>query len=364
MAIIQLQDIVKCYGKTTAVDHVNLTINNGEFLVLLGPSGCGKTTTLRSIAGLEQIDEGKILIDDEQVTLKRPSERDIAFCFQHYALYPHLNSYNNIAFPLQTQSVDREEIDRRVKEVGEILDLQGIFKQKPRKLSSGDQQRVALARAVVRQPKVFLMDEPLSNLDAKLRVDMRAKLRLLQLRNKVTTVYVTHDQTEAMALSDRIAVMNAGKLLQVDTPFEIYTHPANLFVANFVGSPSMNFINCGFEKRSSSLVIPVNGSVIKYRLPLDLTQDISNLNDQAELVLGVRPENVIIHLEPIDNAIECKLLITEQLGSANIHHVKNNNLDIISRTSPLDEYSQGQTLWVAFETEGIRLFDRKTTLAL
>lgn len=364
MAIIELRDIIKRFGKTVAVNHVNLTIQDGEFLVLLGPSGCGKTTTLRSIAGLEKIDEGNILIDDVPVDQKRPSDRDIAFCFQHYALYPHMTSYENIAFPLRTQNVNRDEIARRVSEIGNILDLHGIFKQKPKKLSSGDQQRVALARAVVRQPKVFLMDEPLSNLDAKLRVDMRAKLRLLQLNNGITTIYVTHDQIEAMALSDRIAIMNVGKLLQVDTPAEVYSHPANLFVANFVGSPSMNFIDCRFEAATRSVVIPTNGDMLNYKLPVKLEQDISDLADGTELVLGVRPENINIYTESFDGAVECSLILTEKLGSENIHHLRRHELDFKARTSPIDEYVEGQPLWVSFEPEGIRLFDKNSKMAL
>ena len=364
MAIIELRDIVKRFGKTVAVKNVKLTVQDGEFLVLLGPSGCGKTTTLRSIAGLEQIDEGEILIDNVPVDQKRPSERDIAFCFQHYALYPHLNSYDNIAFPLRTQSVNQQEIIRRVDEIGNILELHGIFQQKPKKLSSGDQQRVALARAMVRQPKVFLMDEPLSNLDAKLRVNMRAKLRQLQIDNGITTIYVTHDQVEAMALSDRIAIMNQGELLQVDTPAEVYSHPVNLFVANFIGSPSMNFIDCHYEAATRSLVIPTDGEKLNYELPPNLIQNIDDLVDGTELILGIRPEDVNIFTEFLDNAIECSLVLTEILGSENIHHLKRHELNFISRTPPVDEFDEGEPLWATFEPEGVRLFDKKTETAI
>ncbi len=365
MAKVELRDVVKRYGQTIAVNHVNLVIEDGEFLVLLGPSGCGKTTSLRSIAGLEDIDEGEIIIDNTVVNTKRPGDRDIAFCFQQYALYPHLTAFENIAFPLHTQNMKTTEVNERVTEVGKLLHIEDIFKRKPGKLSAGDQQRVALARAMVRQPKVYLMDEPLSNLDAQLRVDMRAELRRLQIDNKITTIYVTHDQTEAMAMADRIAIMNLGVLQQVGTPDEVYTYPENLFVANFIGSPSMNFINCDFQASSQTVRIPTNGSeALTYRLPQDIKQSLTHLSDGAELVLGIRPEDVNIFTEPVENGIECTYILLEALGSENIHHVGHGELFMIARTSPADIYEEGQTLWVSFEHAGIRLFDRKSKMAI
>ena len=364
MASIELRDVVKRYGSTIAVNQVDLTVKDGEFLVLLGPSGCGKTTSLRSIAGLELIDEGQILIDNEVVNDKRPSDRDIAFCFQQYALYPHLNAYENIAFPLRTQGLSRSEIDRRVTEVGRTLHLDEILKYKPNKLSGGDQQRVALARAMVRHPKAYLMDEPLSNLDAKLRVDMRAELRRLQIDNGTTTVYVTHDQIEAMAMADRIAIMNQGALLQVGSPDEVYSYPAGLFVAKFIGSPSMNFIDCRFEKAGRSVAIPANGEVLQYKLPVQLKQDLDQLPDGAELVLGVRPEDVYIHTEPVEAGFEIRMVLMEALGSENIHHLQRHELHFKARTSPSDVYVEKQPLWVTFEPEGVRLFDKKTEIAI
>lgn len=364
MATIELKDVVKRFGKNEAVSHVNLTIKDGEFLVMLGPSGCGKTTTLRSIAGLEQIDEGQILIDGVEVNNKRPADRDIAFCFQQYALYPHLTAYENIAFPLRTQNLDKKEIDRRVTEVCKDLGLEGIFKYKPRKLSGGDQQRVALARAMVRYPKVYLMDEPLSNLDAKLRVDMRAELHRLQIDKGVTTIYVTHDQVEAMAMSDRIAIMNLGKLQQVGTPDEVYSTPVNLFVANFIGSPSMNFIDCVYVKASNSVAIQTNGEILEYKLPTGIKQDVMNLADGAKLVLGIRPEDVNLSENKLESGFEGRLILTESLGSENIHHVGRHNLEIKVRTSPSEVYAEGQPIWVNFEPDGIRLFDKNTELAI
>ena len=364
MANIGLRDVVKRYGQTIAVNHVNLDVADGEFLVLLGPSGCGKTTSLRSIAGLEAIDEGEILIDGVVVNNKRPADRDMAFCFQQYALYPHLTAYDNIAFPLRTQKISQAEIDRRVRQVGALLQLNEIFKRKPKKLSAGDQQRVALARAMVRQPKVYLMDEPLSNLDAQLRADMRVELRRIQLSNRVTTIYVTHDQVEAMAMADRIAIMNKGFLLQVGTPDEVYAYPATLFVANFIGSPSMNFIACHFDKLSHSLLIGANGETLQYRIPPSICQNLSAVPDGKELVLGVRPEDVLISTDPQEDGFEVRLVITENLGSENIHHLERNELKVVSRTSPGDVYQEDQCLWVRFEPEGVRLFDKETEKAL
>jgi multiple sugar transport system ATP-binding protein len=364
MASVEFRDVVKRYGETVAVNHVNLTIEDGEFLVLLGPSGCGKTTSLRSIAGLEAVDEGQILIDNVVVNEKRPADRDMAFCFQQYALYPHLNAYENIAFPLRTQKMKHSDVEKRVNEVSKLLHLEEIIDRKPRKLSAGDQQRVALARAMVRHPKVYLMDEPLSNLDAQLRVDMRVELRRIQINNRTTTVYVTHDQVEAMAMADRIAIMNKGLLLQVGTPDDVYVYPANLFVANFIGSPSMNFIPCKYEAATRSVRIPTNGETVQYKLPHNLVQSLDSLTDGVELIMGIRPEDVKIYSEPIDDGLEVKLILLEALGSENIHRLGRGELILVARTSPADIYAEGQSLWVTFEAEAIRLFDRKTENAV
>jgi multiple sugar transport system ATP-binding protein len=261
--------------------------------------------------------------------------------------------------------MNKSEIERRVHDVGCILHLEEIFKSKPKKLSAGDQQRVALARAMVRQPKVYLMDEPLSSLDAKLRVDMRVELRRLQIENGVTTIYVTHDQIEAMAMADRIAIMNKGFLLQVGTPDEVYAYPANLFVANFIGSPSMNFIRCTYKADTQSLMIRVNGDSVEYRLPkTGLKQNIAQLNEGAELVLGVRPEDVTISTEPVDSGLECQMILTEALGSENIHHLQHHALLLKSRTGLSDVFAEGQTVWVTFVPEGVRFFDHKTEQAI
>ena len=258
----------------------------------------------------------------------------------------------------------KDEVDRRVREVGHVLHLEEIFKRKPKKLSAGDQQRVALARAMVRQPKVYLMDEPLSNLDAQLRVEMRVELRRIQLENKTTTVYVTHDQVEAMAMADRIAIMNKGNLLQIGTPDEVYAYPANLFVANFIGSPSMNFIRCTYEAATHDLIIGTNGEQMKYHLPEHISQRTDQLPDGTKLILGVRPEDVSIHTEAVDGALELRMALLESLGSENIHHLIHNELRIIARTSPADIFSDDQRLWIKFIPEGMRLFDQNTEIAI
>src|SRR5881398_3969904 len=247
MANVTYDHVTKTFGDTSAVKDFLLEITDGEFMVLVGPSGCGKSTALRMLAGLEKVSDGRILIGERVVNNVAPQHRDIAMVFQSYALYPHMTVYDNLAFGLRNQKVEKKEIDRRVRQAAEILDLDPLIKRKPKQLSGGQRQRVALGRAIVRDPSAFLMDEPLSNLDAKLRVQMRAEVSRLQHRLGTTTVYVTHDQTEAMTLGDRVAVMRAGMLQQVDTPKELYDNPLNIFVAGFIGSPSMNFFPAQVE---------------------------------------------------------------------------------------------------------------------
>src|SRR5207244_1744388 len=245
MARIDYEHVTKTFDGTTAVDDLSLTISDGEFLVLVGPSGCGKTTALRMLAGLEEISNGRILIGDRIVNNLAPGARDVAMVFQSYALYPHMTVYENLAFALRNRKLPKEEIDRRVRDAASVLDLGNLLKRKPKQLSGGQRQRVALGRAIVREPKAFLMDEPLSNLDAALRVATRAEILKLQRRLRTTTIYVTHDQVEAMTMGDRIAVMNHGVLQQAGTPEELYTRPVNLFVASFIGSPAMNLVPGG-----------------------------------------------------------------------------------------------------------------------
>jgi multiple sugar transport system ATP-binding protein len=361
MAEIVLQNMVKRYGDLVAVDHLNLDIRNEEFIVLLGPSGCGKTTTLRCISGLEIPTEGTILIDGEDVTAKPGSERDIAFVFQLYALYPHFTVYKNIAFPLITQGVDKSTIRREVESAAKLLRIEHILNKKPKALSGGDQQRVALGRALVRRPKAFLLDEPIGTLDASFREEMRAELKRLHVDIGATTVYVTHDQIEAMSMGDRIVVMNLGVLQQVGTPHEIYSNPKNLFVANFIGSPGMNFVSCKPVQRNSSMFLHV-GEVDK---DVQLNDNIRNIvldahEENRELVLGIRPENVLFSLTRQSNHIQTEVFAIEKTGSYNIIDVKLGSELMRVRTSPSIVPRVKDMVYIGFDMDGIALFDRES----
>jgi len=277
--------------KTVAVDEIDLTFNDKEFTILLGPSGCGKTTTLRMIAGLEKPTSGNIYFDGELVNDLTPKDRDVAMVFQSYALYPHMKVYENLAFPLKMRGLSRDEIDKRVKETAEMLRITHLLDKEPRMLSGGEAQRTALGRAIIRNPRVFLLDEPLSNLDAKLRVHMRVELKRLQRQLGVTTIYVTHDQEEAITLADRIAVMRNGKIMQVANPYELYHHPENMFVAGFIGSPAMNMIECTLiEKKGEPYLI---GEEFELRIPSDMAGLIKD-SSVENLVLGIRPEDISV----------------------------------------------------------------------
>ena len=290
MATIKLQQVEKRFGDFQAVKPLDLTINDGEFLVLLGPSGCGKTTTLRMISGLESVTTGNISIDDRDVTWQHPSERDIAFVFQLYALYPHLTVRRNIIFPLEAQKESKETISRRLDEVSRLLRIDHLLAMRPGSLSGGDQQRVALARALVRRPAAFLMDEPLGALDADFRETMRAEIKRLHITQKATTVYVTHDQIEAMAMSDRIVVMSDAEIQQVGTPAEVYHESANLFVARFIGSPGMNLINGTYADGA----IHIQGEN-EYSVPEKWQSVLSNQLQNEKVILGFRPEAAIVN---------------------------------------------------------------------
>ena len=293
MAEIELADVWKVYPDgTEAVRSLDLQINDGEFVVLVGPSGCGKTTALRMVAGLEPISKGSISIGGRVVNDVAPKERDIAMVFQNYALYPHMSVYENMAFGLKLQKVPKSEIDRRVNEAASTLGLTDLLRRKPKALSGGQRQRVAMGRAIVRQPQVFLMDEPLSNLDAKLRVQVRVEIAKLQRDLGVTTIYVTHDQVEAMTMGDRVAVIRKGVLQQVDTPQALYENPVNLFVAGFIGSPAMNLVEAGLVRADGALAVDVGG----FRLPLDeqilARRPGLRAHEGAKVVLGIRPEDM------------------------------------------------------------------------
>ena len=307
-----------------AVQEFNLDIADKEFIVLVGPSGCGKSTTLRMIAGLEEITEGELYIDGKLVNDVAPKDRDIAMVFQNYALYPHMTVYDNMAFSLKLKKVPKAEIDRKVKEAAEILDITQYLDRKPKALSGGQRQRVAIGRAIVRSPKVFLMDEPLSNLDAKLRNQMRAEI--IKLREKIDTtfVYVTHDQVEAMTLGDRIVIMRDGFIQQIGTPQEVFNHPANLFVAGFIGTPQMNFFDATLSKKGEKYVATVQG--VDFELPEEKQEALKKMDSvPTEITVGVRP--VHIHLD--ENGIDATVDVSELMGSELHLHVNSNGKDVV-----------------------------------
>lgn len=386
MARVELRNVVKKFGKVIAVDHVNLKIDDGEFFSLLGPSGCGKTTTLRIIAGLEFPDEGEVVIDDKVVTYLHPKDRDVAMVFQNYALYPHMTVYENIAFPLEVrkkqQGLTNEEIRKRVVEIARLLGIEDLLDRYPSQLSGGQQQRVALARALVRNPKVWLLDEPLSNLDAKLRVLMRGELRRLQKTLKITTIYVTHDQVEAMSMSDRIAVMNKGRVVQVGTPDDLYYRPADVFVATFIGSPPMNLINCELRELDKEIEYEIpkgEGGIIGYgkirtryklvchdtfELPI-ATEFAKILEEQntSRVLLGIRPEHIEVSKMPFEKmtgVMKLKVDVIEALGSENILNMILGSDLIKVRVSPTMRVQPGDEVYVKLDVSKILLFDVNT----
>ncbi len=360
MAQIELKNIVKRFGKLEAVKDFSLTIQDREFLVLLGPSGCGKTTTLRSIAGLETVDEGEILIDGKLVNNLRASDRDIAFVFQLYALYPHLSAYQNISFPLETQGIKKDEIHRRVEEVAGVLKIKSILKKKPSALSGGDMQRVALGRAMVRRPKAFLMDEPIGTLDAKFREVMRTELKRLHIDIGATTVYVTHDQVEAMSMGDRIAVMNLGELQQVGKPAEVYDNPVNLFVANFIGSPGMNFIDvvCSRSDHQTKAVLR-SDQLVGFTFSKDIYDKLSEKDAfSRDLVLGIRPEWIEIERRKRNGLVAAEVYVVEPLGSSKIIDLKIGNDIVKARTSADFDAQVGDKVWVGLNEKKVHFFDK------
>jgi multiple sugar transport system ATP-binding protein len=362
MAEIRLVNIIKRFGKLEAVKNLNLVIKDKEFLVLLGPSGCGKTTTLRSIAGLEIVDEGEIWIDDKQVNTQRPADRDIAFVFQLYALYPHLSAYKNIAFPLQTQGMSKKEIDRGVMEVAKILKIGHILKKKPSALSGGDMQRVALGRAMVRRPKAFLMDEPIGTLDAKFREVMRTELKRLHIDIGATTVYVTHDQVEAMSMGDRIAVMNEGVMQQVGQPEEVYDNPVNLFVANFIGSPGMNFMDVECTKSDGGTKAVLSGDEpVSFRFSMDVYKKLADKNELGkDLVLGIRPEWIRIAKKKAEGMVPGEIYVIEPLGSSKIIDIKAGNAILKARTGTEFDTKMGDKVWIELTEKKVHFFDKKS----
>ena len=352
MVSINLVDVNKRFGKVLTLPQVNLEIKDKEFMVLVGPSGCGKSTTLNIIAGLEYVTGGKILFDNQDVTFLPPKQRNVAMVFQSYALYPHMNVYENMAFGLKLSKTPKNEIDKKIKEAAKILEIEDLLERKPKDMSGGQRQRVALGRAVVRDPSVFLFDEPLSNLDAKLRVQTRGEIIKLHKRLKTTLVYVTHDQVEAMTMADRICILDKGDIMQVGTPHEVYTYPQNLFVAGFIGSPSMNFLDC--VKDGDNLGIgPLN-----YPIPENWK---SKLENYQKLVLGIRPEHINVSESPSANSFKVTLSFTEYLGSDSLLTLNiDENLSLKVLKEGYFEGTDGMSLYINWDPTKAHIFDRES----
>lgn len=361
MASVTYDNVTKRFDDVVAVDTLDLDIQDKEFLVLVGPSGCGKSTALRCLAGLETITEGTIKIDGEVVNDVAPKDRDIAMVFQSYALYPHMSVYDNMAFGLKLRKYDKEVIDERVNEAANILGILPLLDRKPRQLSGGQRQRVALGRAIVRDPKVFLLDEPLSNLDAKLRVQTRAEITKLHKRLATTFIYVTHDQVEAMTMADRIAVLNHGELQQVDTPQKLYDQPDNLFVAGFIGSPAMNFFNAVLKKDGDDIV--VDAEAFQVKVPQDRKAALeSHVGDPV--VFGLRPEDIhdpnFAPPRIVSQEVEAKVDVTELMGNEIFLYLISGDHEYVARVDPRTEYEMGDTVTMAFNMDNMHIFDKET----
>jgi multiple sugar transport system ATP-binding protein len=362
MGEVELQHVSKAFGTVKAVKDISLRISDKEFLTLLGPSGCGKTTILRMISGLETPTSGDILISGKKVNDLSPRDRDIAMVFQSYALYPHMSVYDNLAFPLKNKKKPKDEISKRVKETATLLGIDNYLNRKPKELSGGEQQRVALGRAIVRNPQVFLMDEPLSNLDAKLRVHMRTELIRLQKELATTLIYVTHDQLEAMTMSDRIAIIDAGKLVQLETPQGIYLKPANLFVAGFVGSPAMNLFDCSLVKKDGLAILDAGS--FTYELDPELGKLAAEAATSDEVILGVRPADIALRLEKKQNGIPAEVYVVEPLGDQLLIDFKL-GAGVYKAFGAADMRAKiGDKVFIEFNREKIHIFDKKTEKAI
>ena len=384
MGAININNVGKVYPNgTRALEDVNIEINDGEFVVLVGPSGCGKTTLLRMVAGLEDITEGEISIADKVVNEIAPKDRDIAMVFQNYALYPHMSVYDNMAFSLKLRKLPKDEIDQKVKDAAKTLEIDELLERKPKALSGGQRQRVAMGRAIVRNPQAFLMDEPLSNLDAKLRVQMRAELGQLHTQLQTTTLYVTHDQVEAMTMGDRVAVIRKGELQQIDTPREIYSNPKNIFVAGFIGSPSMNFVYTKIKSNKDAVELIFGDNQITYR---DQKKEKLKSFENKEIVLGIRPEAFedghFANESEYSESIKVKVSLLEQLGSDSYVHfykdikpvqteaieeiladegeditVLGNDTKFIARINPNSTVTEGEEIQLKINPSKLHFFD-------
>ena len=357
MARVRLENVTKRFGDIVAVNNLSYEVRDKEFMCMLGPSGCGKTTSLRMIAGVETPDEGSIYIDDVRVNDVPSKDRDIAMVFQFYVMYPNMKAFDQIAFPLKIRNIPKDEIKRRVKEAAETLGIGHLLDKPIERLTMGERQRVELGRAMVKEPKVYLLDEPLTNLDAKLRTRMRAELKRLQKKLETTTIYVTHDQLEAITMADKIAVMNLGRLLQYDTPDAIYDHPKNLFVAGFIGSPAMNFIDCTFVEKDERAFL--DAGEFLYDIT-ELKNLIKEQKTSSELVLGVRPEHISVRKRGVKkDLIEAKVSIIEPIGNRLTLHLNVGERPVTVNTHAI-EIAVGEKVWITFDRSKIHVFDKKT----
>jgi len=365
MAGINYKNVTKRWGDVVGVKDLTFEVADKEFVVFVGPSGCGKSTTLRLLAGLEEITEGEIYIGDRLVNDVPPKDRDIAMVFQSYALYPHMDVYDNMAFGLRLRKTSKQEIDRRVHEAADILGIEPLLERKPKQLSGGQRQRVAIGRAIVREPNVFLMDEPLSNLDAKLRVQARAELTKLHHRLETTFVYVTHDQVEAMTMGTRILVLKDGLMQQIDTPQNLYDRPDNLFVAGFIGSPSMNFFDAKLVRRDGKVAVDTEDFV------LDVPEDRNDVYGEhvgKEVIFGIRPDNTYDRgFAPpgIEEAvIEARVDVTELLGNEVVVYLATDHHEFLGRFDPRTDAKVGNTISIAFDMDRMHIFDKTTEKAI
>ncbi len=367
MVKVITKNLTKKYGEVIAVKNLDLSINDKEFFILLGPSGCGKSTALLCIAGLLRPDGGEIWFDDKLVTSPErdvyvpPQERELAMVFQDYALYPHMTIFQNIAFPLEVRKESKSEVEKRVKATTDLLGISQLLDRKPKQLSGGQRQRVALGRAIVREPKIFLMDEPLANLDAKLRVRMRVELRKLHEKLGTTTVYVTHDQIEAMCIGDRVAVLKDGILQQVGAPTELYDAPKNTFVAGFIGSPAMNMLDGSLVQKNGSLMIDLG--VIVFELPRWMQQKLKETSG-SKVILGFRPEHIALAGKYQKNAIEAKVDMIESIGREIHVHLTVGDYSFVAITTSNKDVRVGRSAWILLNEEKIHIFDGKTGEAM
>ena len=378
MAELQLKGIYKKYaGNVVAVSDFNLDIKDKEFIILVGPSGCGKSTTLRMIAGLEEISDGELYIGGKLVNDVAPKDRDIAMVFQNYALYPHMTVFENMAFGLKLRKTAKDEIKRRVEEAARILDIEHLLDRKPKALSGGQRQRVALGRCIVRSPKVFLLDEPLSNLDAKLRAQMRTEIAKIHKKLGTTFIYVTHDQTEAMTMGTRIVVMKSGLIQQVDTPNNLYLYPCNLFVAGFIGSPQMNFIEAKILKEGDDFYAEFGSedtktrAGVKFKIKLPASKNKDNCLDAyvgKEVIMGIRPEDVHNEEDLIaqfpDGIVEANVEVTELMGAETYLYMNCEGQSINARVAPTNTARPGDKIEIALEPQKIHIFDKDTELTI